>query len=99
MAGLTVYSATKGGLVSFSRAVAREYGARGIRSNAILPGFIESDMTRELDRKTRERIEQRTALGRLGDVADIVESVRFLLSDDARFITGTELVVDGGCAH
>lgn len=94
--GLTIYSATKGALVSFSRAIAREYGERGIRSNCILPGFLETDMTRGLSGDVQARLARRTALKRLGCPADVAGCVSFLLSDAARYITGTEIVVDGG---
>src|SRR5690606_20335889 len=65
-AGLSVYSATKGALLSFSRSLAREYGPRGIRSNCILPGFLETEMTGTLANEDRERIQRRTSLQRLG---------------------------------
>lgn len=94
--GLSVYGATKGGLVSFSRAIAREYGERGIRSIAVLPGFLETEMSARLEPGDRKRIERRTALKRLGTVEDVAGVVRFLLSEDARYITGTEIVADGG---
>lgn len=94
--GLSAYSATKGALLSFSRSLAREYGPRNIRSNCILPGFLETEMTQSLSPEDRQRIERRTALERLGQPADVVGAVRFLLSEDARFITGAELIVDGG---
>lgn len=96
LAGLSVYTATKGGLVAFSRALAREYGERGIRSNCILPGFLETDMSSTLTLEQRERVRRRTPLGRLGQVNDVIGAVRYLLSDDARFVTGTEVEVDGG---
>ena len=94
--GLAVYSATKGALVSFSRSLAREYGERGIRSNCVLPGFLETVMSQSLDEETRARLARRTALKRLGQPEDVVGCVSFLLSDAARHITGTEIVVDGG---
>jgi 3-oxoacyl-[acyl-carrier protein] reductase len=94
--GLSVYSASKAALVAFSRALAREYGERGIRSNCVLPGFLETDMSASLAAEQRERLVRRTALRRLGTVQDVAGTVSFLLSDDARFITGTEVVVDGG---
>ncbi len=96
LAGLTVYGATKGGLVSFSRALAREYGERGIRSNCVLPGFLETDMSASLAETQRERLRRRTALGRLGRVEDVLGAVRYLLSDASAFVTGSEIVVDGG---
>jgi len=94
--GLSVYSATKGGLVSFSRALAREYGQKGIRSNVVLPGFLETEMSQSLAANDRERLTRRTTLKRLGKVEDVVDVVTFLISDAARYITGTEIVVDGG---
>lgn len=96
LSGLTVYGATKGALVAFSRAVAREYGERGIRSNCVLPGFLETEMSASLDEAQRVRLRRRTALGRLGQVEDVVGAVSFLLSPTAAFVTGTELIVDGG---
>ena len=95
-AGLSVYSATKGALLSFSRSLAREYGPRGIRANCILPGFLETEMTGSLSQEDRLRIQRRTALQRLGEPNDLTGAVRFLLSDEARFVTGSEFIVDGG---
>ena len=95
-AGLSVYSATKGALLSFSRSLAREYGPRGIRSNCILPGFLETEMTGTLAHQDRERIQRRTSLQRLGQPEDVAGTVKYLLSDEARFVTGAEFVVDGG---
>jgi 3-oxoacyl-[acyl-carrier protein] reductase len=94
--GLSVYSATKGALLSFSRALAREYGPRGLRFNCLLPGFFESEMTQTLSSEQKERVQKRTALKRLGDSGDLVGAVKFLLSDESRFMTGGEIVVDGG---
>ncbi|MEK7674965.1 MAG: SDR family oxidoreductase [Verrucomicrobiota bacterium] len=95
-AGLSVYAATKGALVSFSRSLAREYGERGIRSNCILPGFLETEMSQSLGEEDRVRLRQRIALKRLGQVQDVVGCVSFLISDEARYVTGTEVVIDGG---
>lgn len=94
--GLSAYSATKGGLVSFSRTVAREYGERGIRSNCVLPGFLETQMSSRLALDQQQRIARRCALGRLGQPGDVTGAVRFLLSEEARYVTGTEMTVDGG---
>lgn len=96
MAGLSVYGATKGALLSFSRALAREYGQRGIRSNCVLPGFLETEMTRSMPLEDKARLTRRTALKRLGQAGDVVGAISFLLSDAARHVTGAELVVDGG---
>jgi len=94
--GLAVYSATKGALGSFTRSLAREMGAKGFRFNTVLPGFVETDMSSKLSAFQRNQIIRRTPLGRLGTVEDVVPVVRFLLSDDAGFITGQEIIVDGG---
>ena len=96
LAGLSVYGGTKGGIVSFSRGLAREYGAKGIRSNAVLPGFFESEMSRSLSSEAAGSIRRRTPLGRPAGVGEIASAVMFLLSDGASAITGTEIVVDGG---
>lgn len=96
LSGLSVYSATKGGLVSFSRVLAREYGDRGIRSNCVLPGFMETEMSAGLGDGARDRVVRRTALGRLGVPAEVGGAVAFLLSEESRYVTGSEIVVDGG---
>lgn len=95
-AGLSVYGATKGALVAFGRSLAREYGDRGIAVNCVSPGYVETEMSSGLGNPTRETLRRRTALGRLGQVDDVVGAVVFLLSPEARWITGTEMVVDGG---
>ena len=94
--GLSVYSATKGGLEAFTRSLARELGERGIRVNAIAPGYLETDMSSILGEDQRRQIIRRTPLGRLGRVDDVTGSIRFLLSPAAKFITGQTLVIDGG---
>ena len=96
LSGLTVYSATKAGLCGFSRALAREYGERGIRSNCVLPGFLDTEMSAGLGQNARSSLERRTSLKRLGKPEDVVGSIEFLLSDAAAYVTGTEVVVDGG---
>lgn len=95
-AGLSVYGATKGALVAFGRSLAREYGERGIAVNCVSPGFVETEMTSGLGDPARETLRRRTALGRVGQADDVVGAVAFLLSPEARWITGTEMVVDGG---
>ncbi len=95
-AGLSTYGAAKAGLVGFSRSVAREYGSRNIRSNCILPGFLETEMTAGLDEGRRAQLTRRTPLGRLGRCEDVLGVVRLILSDAGGHITGTEIVVDGG---
>ncbi len=94
--GLSVYAATKAALEGFARSLARELGPRGIRVNAIAPGFLETDLSSTLPPEHRARIARRTALGRLGTPADIVGAVDFLTSPSASFNTGHVLKVDGG---
>ncbi len=94
--GLAIYSATKAALDGFTRAMAREVGARGITVNSVAPGYVRTDMTVGLDDAQLEQIVRRTPLGRLAEPADVVACVRFLASDDAAFVTGHVLVVDGG---
>jgi 3-oxoacyl-[acyl-carrier protein] reductase len=95
-AGLSVYSATKASLLGFTRSLAREVGQFGVTVNAIAPGFVDTEMTRDLDAGDRAQIERRSALKRLPDAADVARSVEFLLGDGGRNITGTVLTVDAG---
>jgi 3-oxoacyl-[acyl-carrier protein] reductase len=94
--GLAVYAATKAGLEGFARNLARELGSRGIRVNAVAPGFLETDLSASLSPENRARIARRTALGRLGQPADVVGAVEFLASESASFITGQVIAIDGG---
>jgi 3-oxoacyl-[acyl-carrier protein] reductase len=94
--GLSVYSATKAALIGFTRSLAREVGPLGITVNAVAPGFIATEMTRELDGAQREQIMRRSALRRLPEPQDVAFAVEFLLSEKARNITGTTLTVDAG---
>ena len=93
---LSVYSATKASLIGFTRALAREVGQLGITVNAVAPGFVDTEMTRNLDARQREQIIRRSALRRLPEPADIAAAVEFLLSEKARNITGITLTVDAG---
>jgi 3-oxoacyl-[acyl-carrier protein] reductase len=94
--GLSVYSATKAALPGFSRALARELGPLGITVNTVAPGFINTAMTEELNPGQRDQIARRSALKRMADVDDVASAVDFLLSDNARNITGTVMTVDAG---
>jgi 3-oxoacyl-[acyl-carrier protein] reductase len=94
--GLTAYAASKAGLDGFSRALAREVGRIGITVNAIAPGYMKTQLSEGLDDAQLAQIVRRTPLNRLCELADVVHLARFLLSEDAAFITGQTLVVDGG---
>ena len=95
-AGQANYAAAKAGLIGFSKSVAREVGSRGITVNCIAPDFIDTDMTRALPEEVRKTFEAQTALGRFGDAQDIADAVLFLASDQAKYITGQTLHVNGG---
>jgi 3-oxoacyl-[acyl-carrier protein] reductase len=95
-AGLAAYGATKAGMSGMTRALARELGGKGFRVNAILPGYLDTELSSSLGLEQRDQIVRRTPLSRLGTVGDVTPLVLFLLSDGARFITGQEIVVDGG---
>jgi 3-oxoacyl-[acyl-carrier protein] reductase len=94
--GLSVYSATKASLIGFTRSLAREVGRMGVNVNAVAPGFVDTEMTREMTEEQRERIVRRSALHRLVEIEDVANAVDFLLSDRAKNITGTVLTVDAG---
>ena len=94
--GLSVYSATKAGLDGFTRSLARELGARNITVNSVAPGYLTTEMTEELDSRQTRQIVGRTPLGRLGSPEDVAKVVAFIASDNASFITGQVIVVDGG---
>lgn len=94
--GVAVYAAAKAGLDGFSRSLARELGPLNIRVNSVVPGFFDSDMTVNVTAENRERIQRRTPLGRLADVEEIADTVLFVISSRASFITGQTIVVDGG---
>ncbi len=95
-AGQANYSASKAGLIGFTKAVARELAGRQVTCNAVAPGFITTDMTDELNEKVREEVMKKIPLGSFGDVKDIAAAVLFLASPAARYITGQVLAVDGG---
>ena len=95
-AGQTNYAAAKAGLIGFSKSMAREVGSRGITVNCVAPGFIDTDMTRALPEETRKTFEAQTSLGKFGEAQDIADAVLFLASDQAKYITGQTLHVNGG---
>ncbi|MBV9653423.1 MAG: SDR family oxidoreductase [Acetobacteraceae bacterium] len=95
-AGVAVYSATKAALDGLTRSLARELGPRNIRVNSVAPGYFESAMAAGLGEDQKQRIARRTPLGRLARLEEIAEAVFFLASNQASFITGQTLVVDGG---
>ncbi|MCK5360121.1 MAG: SDR family oxidoreductase, partial [Gammaproteobacteria bacterium] len=94
--GQVNYSAAKAGVAGFSRAMAREVASRNITVNTVAPGFIDTDMTRALPEEQRETLIKGIPLSRLGTAEDIAAAVLFLASDDASYITGTEIHVNGG---
>jgi 3-oxoacyl-[acyl-carrier protein] reductase len=94
--GLSVYGATKASMIGFTRSLAREVGRLGVNVNAIAPGFMDTEMTQELEGERREQIVRRSALRRLPSVEDVANTVEFLLGPQANSITGTVLTVDAG---
>lgn len=95
-AGQTNYGAAKAGIIGFSKSLAREVGSRNITVNVVAPGFIDTDMTRELPEAQRDALLMQVPLGRLGAAQDIADSVAFLASDAGGYITGETLHVNGG---
>ena len=94
--GQTNYAASKAGIIGFTKSLARELGSRGVRANVVAPGYVQTALTEVLPEEAREAMLTNTPLGRLGEPADIAGAVRFLCSDDASFVTGEVLLVDGG---
>ncbi len=95
-AGQVNYSASKSGLIGMARSFARELGSRGVTANVIAPGFVETDMTAELDEKRRSEIAQSIPLARFSQVQEIADVVSFIASEKAAYITGAVIPVDGG---
>lgn len=95
-AGQTAYAATKAGLLGVAKSIAREYASRNITVNAVSPGFIETDMTSDIHEKMREQLIHAIPLGRMGSSADVAAAVTFLCSDEAGYVTGQVLRVNGG---
>ena len=94
--GQVNYAASKAGLVGMARSLARELGSRGITANVVAPGFIETDMTAALPEATQADYKSRIPLGRFGDTAEVANVVRWISSDEAAYITGAVIPVDGG---
>lgn len=94
--GQSVYGASKSGLVGMTRSLAKEYAARSITANVLCPGFVETEMTSGLPQKTRRALDEGIPTGRVGTVEEIAAAIRFLASDEASYVNGAVLAVDGG---
>jgi len=94
--GQTNYAASKAGMIGFTKSLAKELGSRGVRANVVAPGYITTALTDVLPEEATNALLQQTPLGRLGEPTDVARAVRFLCSDEASFITGEVLLVDGG---
>jgi 3-oxoacyl-[acyl-carrier protein] reductase len=94
--GQANYAASKAGIIGFTKALAKELGPRGVRVNAVAPGYIDTELTQGLPEDLRGLLLQATPLGRLGEPRDVATAVRFLCSDEASFVTGEIMLVDGG---
>jgi 3-oxoacyl-[acyl-carrier protein] reductase len=94
--GQTNYSASKAGIIGFTKALARELGIRGVRANVVAPGYVDTRLTQAISKDMRGLMLANTPLGRFGSPEDVAAAVRFLCSEEASFITGEVLLVDGG---
>ncbi len=94
--GQTNYAASKAGIIGFTKSLARELGSRNVRANVVAPGYVRTRLTDVLPEEATAAMLQNTPLGRLGEPGDVAGAVRFLCSDEAAFITGDVLLVDGG---
>jgi 3-oxoacyl-[acyl-carrier protein] reductase len=94
--GQTNYAASKAGIIGFTKSLARELGSRNVRANVVVPGYVKTRLTDVLPEEATSMMLENTPLGRLGDAEDVAGAVRFLCSDEASFITGAVLLVDGG---
>jgi len=94
--GQTNYAASKAGIIGFTKSLARELGSRNIRANVVAPGYVKTQLTDVLPEEATGAMLENTPLGRLGDPEDVAGAVRFLCSDEAAFITGEVMLVDGG---
>lgn len=95
-AGQANYAASKAGTIAFAKSVAQEMGSRNIRVNNVAPGYIGTEMTEVLSEEVKNKMMERIPLGRMGEGNDVAQAVRFLLSDESRYITGHTLDVNGG---
>ncbi len=95
-AGQANYAAAKAGIIAFSKSLAKEIGSRGVTVNVVAPGFIATDMTKDLPEESKKALSEQIALGRLGEPADIAQAVAFLAGPAASYITGETLHVNGG---
>jgi 3-oxoacyl-[acyl-carrier protein] reductase len=94
--GQANYSSAKAGLIGLTKATARELASRSITCNAVAPGFVLTELTEKLPDELKNQLVERTPLGRFGTVEEVADAVAFLVSDEARYITGQVLAVDGG---
>jgi len=94
--GQTNYAASKAGIIGFTKALARELGGRNVRANVVVPGYVKTQLTDVLPDEAKSAMLESTPLGRLGDPEDVAGAVRFLCSEEASFVTGAVLLVDGG---
>ncbi len=94
--GQTNYAASKAGIIGFTKSLARELGSRNVRANVVAPGYVKSQLTDVLPEEATQTMLANTPLGRLGDPEDVAGAVRFLCSNEAAFVTGAVLLVDGG---
>lgn len=95
---MSAYAASKAGLIGFAKSLALEVGRRGVRVNVVSPGLIDTELVADVSEANWQTVVQRTALGRVGRPEDVASTVRFLLSDDAAYVTGAVLAVNGGIA-
>jgi 3-oxoacyl-[acyl-carrier protein] reductase len=94
--GQTNYAASKAGIIGFTKSLARELGSRGVRANVVAPGYVKTQLTDVLPEEATKLMLDNTPLGRIAEPEEIAGAVRFLVSDEASFITGEVLLVDGG---
>jgi len=94
--GQTNYAASKAGIIGFTKSLARELGSRNVRANVVVPGYVRTRLTDVIPEDATKAMLDATPLGRLGDPEDVAGAVRFLCADDARFVTGAVVLVDGG---